>query len=146
MAKGKRKSKTPVKKKTPAGSDAETITGAEMVDIFKYGMSFENTIEFIESKILDAFFGHICRQGEWDLAKQYILNMQEWCQMLQTSAKIDYNFLPDDLQKKIVTTIESLETGIDNMLKTIDKKDFDEANKVLEHILKDIRALYKIRE
>jgi hypothetical protein len=116
------------------------------VAIFRIGMTFENTIEYIESKILDAFFGHICRQGEWDLAKQYILNVKEWCQMLQTTANFELTFLPDALQNEIIKLGKNLETGVDALLKAIGKKDFDEANKELESVLKLIRELYKIRE
>ncbi len=115
-------------------------------DIFKTGMNFENTIEFIESKVLDAFFGTICRQGDWDLAKQYISNVEEWVQMLQTTAKLEFNFLPEDLQNKIIKTSENLDSGIKILLKAIEKKNFDDSNTVLEMILKEIRDLYKLRE
>ncbi len=124
-------------------NDNSTPTSFE---IFKIGMNFENTIEYIESKTLDSFFGHICRQGEWDLANQYMQNVQEWVQMLLTTAKLELNFLPKDLQEKIVETSEDLKTSIENLLKTIEKKDFDEANKNIEKILKIIRNLYKVRE
>ncbi|NVM54229.1 MAG: hypothetical protein HWN66_11055 [Candidatus Helarchaeota archaeon] len=142
MVKGKIAKKKAAKNSINIQSDSDT----NIANIFKFGMNFENTIEFIESKILDAFFGHISRQGDWDLAEQYILNVQEWCQMLQTTVKIELDFLPKNLQQKIIATTEKLGVGIENMLEAISKKDFDEANKVLEPILKEIRALYKIRE
>ncbi|MHA1648953.1 MAG: hypothetical protein ACTSYB_02075, partial [Candidatus Helarchaeota archaeon] len=116
------------------------------VDIFRIGMNFENTIEYIESKILDAFFGYICRQGEWDLAEQYLLNVKEWCQMLKTTANFELTFLPKSLQDNIINLVKNLEKGIESLLKTISKKDFEVANKELEKILKIIRELYKIRE
>ena len=139
MAKGKKKKDTP----TSANKQEE---GTNASEIFKIGMNFENTIEFIESKILDAFFGHICRQGDWDLANQYILNVQEWVQMLQTTAKIELGFLPNNLQETIIKTSANLESGIKSLLKAIIKKDFDESNTILETILKEIRNLYKLRE
>ncbi|MDD1776624.1 MAG: hypothetical protein LUQ65_00525 [Candidatus Helarchaeota archaeon] len=124
----------------------EKSTGKSALEIFKLGMNFENTIEYIESKLLDAFFGHICRQNEWELAQQYILNVKEWCQSLQTTAKLELNFLPDNLQEKIIKTGGNLEVGIDTLLKAISQKNFDNANKELENILRDIRELYKLRE
>lgn len=137
MAKGK------IKKNEKSSIESNEKSGT---DIFKAGMNFENTIEFIESKLLDAFFGHICRQGDWDLAKQYITNVQEWVQMLQTTAKLEMGFLPSNLQNTIIKTSENLETGIKALLQAINKKDFDDSNTVLETILKEIRALYKLRE
>jgi hypothetical protein len=142
MAKGK-------KQKTEALSedkDEECTTEKSASEIFKLGMNFENTIEFIESKVLDAFFGHISRQGEWDLAKQYISNVQEWCQMLVTTANFDLNFLQKSLQEKIVKNCKNLEVGIQNLLELISLKDFDKANEGLEKILKSIRELYQLRE
>ena len=142
MAKGKKK------KEKPASTDTqgEGSSTKAAIEIFKTGMNFENTIEFIESKLLDAFFGHICRQGDWDLANQYILNVLEWVQMLQTTAKLELEFLPNDVQEKIIKTSERLESGIKALLKAISKKDFDESNTTLETILKEIRNLYKLRE
>ncbi|MFX1296324.1 MAG: hypothetical protein ACFFD2_15915 [Promethearchaeota archaeon] len=116
------------------------------VDIFKSGMTFENTIEYIESKTLDAFFGHIYRQGEWTLAEQYLINVKEWCQMLQTTANFELTFLSRDLQNKIINLSKDLEDNINLLIKTINTRDFDKANKQLEKILKVIRELYKIRE
>ena len=142
MAKGKKKKAKP----TSADKQGEGTATKTAREIFKMGMIFENTIEFIESKLLDAFFGHICRQGDWDLANQYLLNVQEWVQMLQTTAKLEYEFLPDNLQEKIIKTSENLESGIKVLLKAISKKDFDASNTVLEIILKEIRALYRLRE
>jgi hypothetical protein len=142
MAKGK-------KQKAEASSedkDEKCTTEKSASEIFKLGMNFENTIEFIESKVLDAFFGHISRQGEWDLAKQYISNVQEWCQMLVTTANFDLNFLQKSLQEKIVKNCKNLEVGIQNLLELISLKDFDKANEGLEKILKSIRELYQLRE
>ena len=142
MAKGKKKktaSQNKSLKETPQSVKSS-------VDIFRIGMNFENTIEYIESKILDAFFGHICRQGEWDLAEQYLLNVKEWCQMLKTTANFELTFLPKSLQDNIINLVKNLEKGIESLLKTISKKDFEVANKELEKILKIIRELYKIRE
>lgn len=142
MAKGK---KAP-EEVLPERESKEKSTGKDALEIFKLGMNFENTIEYIESKLLDAFFGHICRQNEWDLAQQYLLNVKEWCQMLQTTAKLELNFLPDNLQEKIIKTGGGLEVGINNLLKAISEKNFDTANKELENALKYIRELYKLRE
>lgn len=142
MAKGKKASEDVL----PARESKDKSVGKAPVDIFKLGMNFENTIEYIESKVLDAFFGHICRQNEWDLAQQYILNVKEWCQMLQTTAKLELNFLPDNLQEKIIKTGGNLEVGINDLLKAVSEKNFDNANKVLENVLKNIRELYKLRE
>ena len=142
MAKGKKASEDVL----PAKESKDKSVGKGPADIFKLGMNFENTIEYIESKVLDAFFGHICRQNEWDLAQQYLLNVKEWCQMLQTTAKLELNFLPDNLQEMIIKTGANLEMGINDLLKAISEKNFDNANKVLENVLKYIRELYKIRE
>ncbi|HUX99050.1 MAG TPA: hypothetical protein VMV49_05815 [Candidatus Deferrimicrobium sp.] len=142
MAKGKKqKAEAPTENK-----DEECTTEKSVSEIFKLGMNFENTIEYIESKVLDAFFGHISRQGEWDLAKQYISNVQEWCQMLQTTANFDLNFLSKSLQETIVKSCKNLELGIQNLLEVISLKDFDKANESLEKILKNIRELYRLRE
>lgn len=130
----------------PEHESKDKSSGKSALEIFKMGMNFENTIEYIESKLLDAFFGHICRQNEWDLAEQYILNVKEWCQMLQTTAKLELNFVPDNLQERIIKTGENLEVGINNLLKAISEKNFDNANKELENALKYIRELYKLRE
>lgn len=129
----------------PENSNQSSPTINPMV-IFKTGMNFENTIEFIESKVLDAFFGHICRQSDWDLAKQYIQNVEEWVQMLQTTAKLELHFLPEEIQNKIISISENLEKGIKNLLKFISQRDFDESNRGLENILREIRNLYKLRE
>ena len=139
MTKGKKKQTS-----SSRGSDQADSAPAEVIpmDIFRAGMNFENTIEYIESKTLDAFFGHICRQGDWDLAKQHIAHVKEWCQML----RVEFNFLPEDIQKKILKASDALESATDELLGTIDEKDFDEANKKLEKILKVIRGLYKLRE
>ncbi|MHA1360718.1 MAG: hypothetical protein ACTSQI_21055 [Candidatus Helarchaeota archaeon] len=142
MPKGKKKKKTP----KDSSSSFNSAPTQSSVEIFRLGMTFENTIEYIESKVLDAFFGHICRQGEWDLAKQYIINVKEWCQMLLTTATLELTFLPVDLQEKIVQMGKKLEIGINDLLKAISTKDFDDANRNLESILKLIRELYKIRE
>ncbi len=130
----------------PERESKEKSTGKGSLEVFKLGMNFENTIEYIESKLLDAFFGHIFRQNEWDLAQQYLLNVKEWCQNLQTTAKFELNFLPDNLQEEIVKTGAGLEVGINNLLKAISEKNFDAANKELENALKYIRELYKVRE
>ena len=66
--------------------------------------------------------------------------------MLQTTAKLELNFLPDNLQEKIIKTSGGLEVGINNLLKAISAKNFDTANKELENALKYIRELYKLRE
>jgi hypothetical protein len=142
MVKGKKASEEVL----PAAESKEKSVGKVPGEIFKLGMNFENTIEYIESKLLDAFFGHICRQNEWDLAQQYILNVKEWCQNLQTTAKLELNFLPDNLQEKIIKTAGNLEVGINSLLKAISEKNFDSANKELENALKPIRELYKLRE
>jgi uncharacterized membrane protein len=142
MVKGKRTSEV---EPSEIGSKDKS-TGKSAIEIFKMGMNFENTIEYIESKLLDAFFGHICRQNEWDLAQQYILNVKEWCQNLQTTAKLELNFLPENLQETIIKTAGNLEVGIDALLKAISEKNFDNANKELENVLKYIRELYKLRE
>jgi len=132
-----------LKGSSPTGNSTPSQSS---VEIFRLGMTFENTIEYIESKVLDAFFGHICRQGEWDLAQQYLKNVKEWCQMLLTTATLELTFLPAALQEKIIQMGKALETGINDLLESISSKDFDEANKQLESILKLIRELYKIRE
>jgi len=124
----------------------EKSYGKTLIEIFKIGMNFENTLEYIESKLLDAFFGHICRQNEWTLAQQYIINVQEFCQGLQTTAKLELNFLPNDLQGKIIKISGDLEIGINNLLTAISEKNFDDANKELDISLKYIRDLYKLRE
>lgn len=139
MPKGKKKLDNSTK--SDIKSDVKSAS-----DVFKMGMQLENTIEFIESKLLDAFFGHIGRQSDWDLAKQYILNVQEWAESLFLMAKLELGFLPSDLQDKIIKTSENLESGIKSLLKAINKKDFDDSNNILETILKEIRALYRIRE
>ena len=142
MPKGKKS------KEHDKNTDSETPneSAKSPVDIFKVGMNFENTIEFIESKVLDAFFGHICRQGEWELANQYLSNVKEWCQMLLTTANFELTFLPKSLQEKIMKTSKDLEADIDNLLEVTALKDFDKANKALEKILVNIRELYKLRE
>ncbi|MHA1426834.1 MAG: hypothetical protein ACTSQI_12680 [Candidatus Helarchaeota archaeon] len=142
MPKGKKRNKA-LKGSSPTGNSTPSQSS---VEIFRLGMTFENTIEYIESKVLDAFFGHICRQGEWDLAQQYLKNVKEWCQMLLTTATLELTFLPAALQEKIIQMGKALETGINDLLESISSKDFDEANKQLESILKLIRELYKIRE
>ena len=142
MGKGKKTQK----KSKKASSPTDSASSQSATDIFRIGMTFENKLEYIESKTLDAFFGHICRQGEWDLAEQYILIVKEWCQNLQTTANFELSFLPKSMQDNIIELSKGLEAGIDDLLETISKKDFDEANKRLEQILKIIRELYKIRE
>ena len=142
MGKGKKTQKKSNKESPPAKSTSTQSS----TDIFRIGMTFENKLEYIESKTLDAFFGHICRQGEWDLAEQYIIIVKEWCQNLQTTANFELGFLPKSMQDNIVELTKDLEAGIDGLLETISNKDFDDANKSLERILKIIRELYKIRE
>ena len=142
MVKGKKTKLTPSQK----NSGNKRTSTDDIINIFKKGMNFENTIEYIESKILDAFFGHISRQGEWDLAKQYLLNVKEWCQMLQTTVNFEFTFLPKDLQDKITKIGSELENGIDGLINAISNRNFDIANKELEKTLRMIRELYKIRE
>ncbi|MHA1266188.1 MAG: hypothetical protein ACTSRS_13225 [Candidatus Helarchaeota archaeon] len=142
MPKGKKKKGS----KKPTKVQPDKAPSVSAMEIFKIGMNFENTIEFIESKLLDAFFGHICRQGDWDLAKQYIQNVEEWVQMLQTTVKLEYHFLPHNLQSTIIETSTKLGEGIKALLNAISTKNFDKSNQVLESILKEIRNLYKLRE
>jgi len=140
------KGKKPQQKIGAEDESVEKSSGKNSLEIFKLGMNFENTLEYIESKLLDAFFGHICRQNEWALAQQYILNVKEWCQMLETTAKLELSFLPNSLLETIIRTSGDLEIGINNLLNAISEKNFDAANQELEKSLKYIRDLYRLRE
>jgi len=110
--------------------------------IFLHGLKIENIIEYIESKVLDAFFGH--KHELLENASNLMENLISWIWRLKQEIKLT-NFLSQELTNKILIIIDKIEDGAKNMKVAVENDNYEAGNYELEKILRAIRDFYNLR-
>jgi len=111
--------------------------------IFLHGLKIENILEYIESKVLDAFFGY--KHDLLDNSANLMNNLINWVWRLKQEIK-EASFLSPDLTNTILNIIERIDEGVRNLKIYIEEQKLEASNSELEKILKAIRDFYNLRK
>ncbi|MHA1269681.1 MAG: hypothetical protein ACTSPY_07810 [Candidatus Helarchaeota archaeon] len=116
---------------------------SKMDKIFLHGLKIENIIEYIESKVLDAFFGY--KHDELESSSNLLNNLINWVWRLKKEVK-ENSLLSEKLTKLILEIVDRIDDGVRNLKITVENNEYKKGNIELEKILKAIRDFYDLRK
>lgn len=111
--------------------------------IFLQGLKIENIIEYIESKVLDAFFGY--KHDGLESSSNLLNNLINWVFRLKSEIK-EFAALSNGLKTTILELVERIDEGIRNLKIAVENEEHDKGNIELEKVLKAIREFYDLRK
>ncbi|MHA1230468.1 MAG: hypothetical protein ACTSRP_06270 [Candidatus Helarchaeota archaeon] len=111
--------------------------------IFIYGLKIENIVEYIESKVLDAFFGY--KHNGLENSSDLFNNLINWVWRLKQEFKKN-SYLSESLTNKILEIVDRIDEGVRNLKIAVEDQAYNQGNIEIEKILKAIREFYDLRK
>ncbi|MBD3230848.1 MAG: hypothetical protein GF329_21905 [Candidatus Lokiarchaeota archaeon] len=111
--------------------------------IFLLGLKIENIVEFIESKVLDAYFGY--KHSALESSSDLLDNLIHWVKRLKKEIE-GTSVLSKELTSKIIEIVDRIDNGIHNLKNAVAKEEQEKGNTELEKILKAVREFYDLRK
>ena len=112
-------------------------------NMFLLGLKIENIIEYIESKVLDAFFGY--KHDGLESTSNLLNSLINWVWRLKKEIK-DTSILSSELSGTILKIVDRIDAGIRNLKIAVEDQAYEKGNKEIGKVLKAIREFYDLRK